>query len=179
MPRGVLYQNPQFRPLPPALKTLGLRVHKTVSSGCAVINRLWDYTAGEPERSPLRSARQQPPDRPQHQRASPFRPRLCRHQSQLAGPYRRTRSRSRRYQCPPRPSQLALRICLHFPRQPRGHTLHRRHGKTRPAARSRRVEDLGSRNYCGQPGRTCNGDRTLKQPKMLLVWSLEKPTVRY
>ncbi len=46
--------------------------------------------------STLCTPRQQPPDRIQHQRASSFRPRLRRHESQLPGPYRRTRSRPRR-----------------------------------------------------------------------------------
>src|ERR1039457_4933345 len=49
------------------------------------------YTYGQrnPTRSPLRPPRQQPPDRIQRRRASSFRPRLRRHQSQFPGPAER------------------------------------------------------------------------------------------
>ena len=72
----------------------------------------------------LRPPRQQSANRVQPQRASSFRPRLRRHQPQRPGPHRRTRPRSRRYQRPPGPAQLPLRLRLHLPRQPRGHALH-------------------------------------------------------
>jgi hypothetical protein len=83
-----------------------------------------------------------PPDRIQSRRASSFRPRLCRHQPQLPGPYRPARPRSCRYQCPPGSAQLTLRLRLHFPRQPRRYALHGQRGKTRPAAWSGCLEDV-------------------------------------
>ena len=55
------------------------------------------------------------------QRASSSLPRLRRYQSQLPGPCRERAPRSRRYQRPPGPPQLPLRLRLHVSRQPRGH----------------------------------------------------------
>ena len=98
------------------------------------------------------------------QRASSFRPRLRRHQSQLPGPYRRTRPRSRRYQRPPRPAQLPLRLRFHLPRQPRGHALYRRHGKTRSPTRSRCLEDIRSGNQSSFIHRPGNWARAMTVP---------------
>ncbi len=97
------------------------------------------------------------------ERASSFRPRLRRHQPQLPGPHRRTRPRSRRYQRPPGPAQLPLRLRLHLPRQPPGHALHRRHGKTRPPARSRCLENLrpGNQSSPIRRARTWGRDLTV------------------
>ena len=124
--------------------SVGDRIQFTApDKSLGVANRDMAVDRGDPPRwSPVRPPRQQPPDRIQPQRASSSRPRLRRYQSQLPGPHRRTRPRSRRYQRPPGPAQLPLRLRLHLPRQPRGHALHRRHGKTRPSTRSRCLEDL-------------------------------------
>ena len=65
------------------------------------------------------------------------------------------------YQRPPGPAQLPLRLRLHLPRQPRGHALHRRHGKTRPSARSRCLEDLRLGNQSSLIRRPGNWDRTV------------------
>jgi len=36
----------------------------------------------------------------------------------------------------------AIRLCLHFPRQSRGHPIHRRHDQTQPAPQRRCFQDL-------------------------------------
>ena len=52
----------------------------------------------------------------------------------------------RRHRRPSRPAQLALRLRLRLPRQPRGDRLHRRCRETRPATRSRNQQDIRAGN---------------------------------